>query len=516
MHSYLECDEPECLFHLSWRFAQDGMIAIDLKAGTILDVNPAAEALTGYSGGELIGSPLTMLAPQDERERVVRELGEVAEGPKRYSGFHAQRKDGSCIPITISSSGALNINGRHVSIAEFRDISEQEYHRHRLFAQNWALTAFSKAALALSRTGTEKDLLQSVCEAITLQPAYVLAFVSIAEPGPEKPVRFAAVSGTAGSYLEDLYISWADGSPDAEGPSGVCIRTGQVYIVDDLDKSPGISRWQERAKAFGVRSVAAFPLSVEGGWKGALVVFSTGPYAFYAEPVQVFERLGEVMIHGVEGLRRKELLDAEQRKLKQAQCQLTDALTATVAALGTATEQRDPYTAGHEVRVADISVAIGRELGWDEDKLMGIRLAALAHDIGKIGIPTEILTKPTRLKPAEYEIVKAHAEIGYNILKDIPFPWPVAAMVLQHHEKLDGSGYPLGIKGDEIMPESQVLAVADIVEAMGTDRPYRRAHGLSLALEEIQRMAGSQLDQEVVKVCVDLFNEGRLVVPGLK
>jgi HD-GYP domain-containing protein (c-di-GMP phosphodiesterase class II) len=181
----------------------------------------------------------------------------------------------------------------------------------------------------------------------------------------------------------------------------------------------------------------------------------------------------------------------------------------------TATEMRDPYTAGHEARTSQIAVAIGRELGWDENKLMGLRLGSLVHDIGKIGIPSEILTKPSRLKPAEFELVKVHPDVGFAILKDVPFPWPVAAMVRQHHERLDGSGYPLGIRGDEILPESRVLAVADMVEAMSTDRPYRRAHGLGVALTEIERQAGTLLDAAIVRVCVALFREGRLVVPGM-
>jgi len=189
---------------------------------------------------------------------------------------------------------------------------------------------------------------------------------------------------------------------------------------------------------------------------------------------------------------------------------LTDALQASVAAMVTAMEMRDPYTAGHETRVADIAYAIGAEMGWDESRLEGLRMAAMVHDIGKISIPAEILTKPTRLSKGEWALIHEHPETGYTILKDIPFTWPIADIVRQHHEKLDGSGYPFGLKGDAILPEAKVLAVADMVEAMAADRPYRATLGLEFALAEIKRLAGTTLDAEVVRVCTALFREKRL------
>jgi HD-GYP domain-containing protein (c-di-GMP phosphodiesterase class II) len=142
-------------------------------------------------------------------------------------------------------------------------------------------------------------------------------------------------------------------------------------------------------------------------------------------------------------------------------------------------------------------------------------MAAMVHDIGKISIPSEILTKPARLNPVEFALVKRHPESSYIILKDIPYTWPIADIVRQHHEKLDGSGYPLGLKGDAILPEAKVLAVADIVEAMAAARPYRAALGLEVALAQIEKEAGTLLDAEVVRICAALFREKRLVIPGL-
>jgi HD-GYP domain-containing protein (c-di-GMP phosphodiesterase class II) len=154
-------------------------------------------------------------------------------------------------------------------------------------------------------------------------------------------------------------------------------------------------------------------------------------------------------------------------------------------------------------------------MGWPEERLHGLRVAAQVHDIGKISIPAEILTKPTRLTGGEWALIREHPETGYTILKDIPFAWPIAEMVREHHERLDGSGYPLGLKGDAILPEARVLAVADMVEAMASHRPYRPAIKLNIVLQQIEKEAGSLLDAQAVRICAALFREKRLVLPGL-
>lgn len=187
---------------------------------------------------------------------------------------------------------------------------------------------------------------------------------------------------------------------------------------------------------------------------------------------------------------------------------LNKALAGTVTTMSKAMELRDPYTAGHQARVALIACAIAKELGWNEDRMAGLRMGALIHDIGKIGIPSEILTKPSRLSEFEERLVQLHPDHGYELLKDIEFPWPIAQMVRQHHERIDGSGYPLGLKGDEILPEAKVLAVADMLEAISTHRPYRAARGLPIAIEEIKGESGKQLDSEVVLAALKLF-EGK-------
>ncbi len=188
--------------------------------------------------------------------------------------------------------------------------------------------------------------------------------------------------------------------------------------------------------------------------------------------------------------------------------QLSKAFASIITTMSRTLELRDPYTAGHETRVASIAVAIANELGWDVGRIKGLETAALLHDIGKIAIPAEILTKPSDLSEFEYGLIKTHAEHSYQLLKDIDFPWPIAEMVHQHHERLDGSGYPKGLIGDQILLEARVLGVADSIEAMSTNRPYRFALGLKKAIEEIKKQSGIQFDVQVVNAALHLF-EGK-------
>jgi HD-GYP domain-containing protein (c-di-GMP phosphodiesterase class II) len=191
------------------------------------------------------------------------------------------------------------------------------------------------------------------------------------------------------------------------------------------------------------------------------------------------------------------------------------ALGATVQAIAVIVEARDPYTAGHQRRVADLARSIATEMNLPIDIIDGIRMAASIHDLGKISVPAEILSKPTKLKKTEFDLIKDHSQSGYDILKDIDFPWPVARIVLEHHERMNGSGYPNGLAGDNILMESRIIAVADVVEAMGTHRPYRPSLGVEAALEEIEKNRGTHYDKTVADACLRLFREKgfKLVTP---
>ena len=183
-----------------------------------------------------------------------------------------------------------------------------------------------------------------------------------------------------------------------------------------------------------------------------------------------------------------------------------------IQAMAATVETRDPYTAGHQRRVANLGRAIAQEMGLTEHQIDGIRMAGTVHDLGKISIPAEILSKPTKLSDIEFSLIKTHPQISYDILKDIDFPWPVAQTVFQHHERINGSGYPLGLKGEEILLEARILAVADVVEAIASHRPYRPAYGIEVALEQISKKKGILYDTAAVDACLRLFKEQRFVL----
>ena len=196
-----------------------------------------------------------------------------------------------------------------------------------------------------------------------------------------------------------------------------------------------------------------------------------------------------------------------EEELRHSSEKIEKAMEGTIQAMALTTETRDPYTAGHQNRVARLACAIASEMGLPAQRVEGIRVSGTLHDIGKIYVPAEILSKPGKLRPNEINLLKDHAEVGYELLRNVEFPWPVAEIVYQHHERMDGSGYPRGLKGEEICLEARIMCVADVVEAMASHRPYRPAFSIEKALLEIIQKKGVIYDSQVVDACMNLFNE---------
>jgi PAS domain S-box-containing protein/putative nucleotidyltransferase with HDIG domain len=196
-----------------------------------------------------------------------------------------------------------------------------------------------------------------------------------------------------------------------------------------------------------------------------------------------------------------------EEDLKQSLERLKKAVSTTIQILVSALEVRDPYTAGHQSRSANLACAIATEMGLSQDQINGIRMAGIIHDIGKISVPVEILSKPSQLTNLEFSLIKEHAQNGFEMLKDIESPWPLAQIVQQHHERMNGTGYPKNLKGDDILIEARILTVADVVEAMASHRPYRPSLGIEMALEEIEKNKGVLYDEDAVNACIRLFRE---------
>lgn len=203
-----------------------------------------------------------------------------------------------------------------------------------------------------------------------------------------------------------------------------------------------------------------------------------------------------------------------EKRLNETLESLRNAVKATIQVMVSAVEVRDPYTAGHQNRVADLARVIATEMGLSQEKIEAISMAGPIHDIGKLSIPAEILSKPTKLTNIEFALVKEHSRIGYEILKDVESPWPLAEIVYQHHERMDGSGYPRNLKGDDIIMEARIMAVADVVESMASHRPYRPALGIDAALKEIDNNQGTTFDAAVVAACLSLFREKGFQLEG--
>lgn len=235
-----------------------------------------------------------------------------------------------------------------------------------------------------------------------------------------------------------------------------------------------------------------------------------GAVDYVTKPFYGLEVLARVRTH-VTLNRMREALNQQnvllERMVREKTAALEEMFNATIQTMALAVEIRDPYTAGHQTRVATLACAIARKMGLDDAQVKTLRYASLMHDIGKIRIPAAIMSRPGRLLPVEREMIHIHPQVGYQLLKHIPFPWPIAEIVYQHHEKLDGSGYPRGLSGEDILLEARILAVADLTEAESSHRPYRPTMGTAQALDEIERGKGTLYDPDVVTACLALFRE---------
>lgn len=377
--------------------------------------------------------------------------------------------------------------------------------------QNWALRAHAEAITAVSRASTEAELISSVCKVVASQPPYVLAWVGIAQHDASSTVQSLGSFGSASPYIDQIVVSWSADTPMGRGPAGEAIRTNKVVVINDVVTDSHFTPWLSQVLRFGIRSCIAVPvLDEERKPFAVLLVYSSERDSFNTREINLFQTFATEVGFGLVVIKRQRLLASVTESNTAIQNQLAAALRATIEAMSKTMESRDPYTAGHQKSVAKISVALAAKMGWTEAEQQVVYLAGLVHDIGKIAVPSEILTKPSKLSELEMSLVRQHVEAGYQILKDIPFPWPIASIVRQHHERLDGSGYPQQLIGNEILPGARVLAVADMIEAMSTHRPYRPALGLEFARSEIKRESGVTLDSAVVEAACALMQEGRL------
>ncbi len=392
------------------------------------------------------------------------------------------------------------------SVGTVQDVTERREGEIALHRANRALKTLSGCNGILVRASDETQLLNDICRLIVDTGGYRSAWVGYAEDGDGERLRPMASAGIERAAIDALDLVLED-EEEAKGPAARAFLSGQAQLVEDVAADDAYVARRPAELRRGITSTIALPLLTGGQAFGVLKVYAGEREAFNEEEVVLLKELAEDLAFGIATLRTR----LERGRLEAAErdgaARLQRVLLGTIQAVALTVEKRDPYTAGHQQTVARLAVAIAHELGWPADKVEGLRLGAMIHDIGKIYVPAEILSRPGRLSELEFQIIKSHPQVGFEIVQDVEFPWPVAQIIVQHHERLDGSGYPQGLVDEQIIPEARVLAVADVVEAIASHRPYRPALGVDAALEEIERNRGTLFDAEVVDACLRVFHE---------
>ena len=289
------------------------------------------------------------------------------------------------------------------------------------------------------------------------------------------------------------------------------VQPPELILLDiSMPGMSGFEVCQQLKKQPQTRDVPVIFVSAMSETLEKLKGFELGAVDYVTKPYQREELMARVHTHlELHRLRNRleEMVEERTMSLRQSEAKLRASLFDSISAIAATVEMRDPYTAGHQRRVAEIAKAIAGELGLPEQQIEGIYLASVVHDVGKVRVPAEILSKPGTLTALEFSLIKQHSQAGYDILKEVDFPWPIAQFVLQHHERMDGSGYPQGLKGDAILLEARIISVADVIEAMASHRPYRPGHGIEAALEEISGKRDILYDRAIVDAALRLFRE---------
>ena len=394
----------------------------------------------------------------------------------------------------IRDEGGKYLYSRH----DLTDITATRKAETRIERLSRLYRMISLGNQALMRAEDEIALSQSMCRVLIEHGSYHSAWVGLKGDDAEKIIHPVAAEGIELSLLRELKLTWED-NECGRAPTGTCIRTGMPVFHHNLQEEIPAA-YRQIIIDLGIVESLSLPLTVNKQIIGALTVSAASHNILGEEERALLAEMAGDLAYGITKFRA----NAEHiGTLEQLEHSLDHAVTAIAATV----EMRDPYTAGHQRRVAKLAAAIASEMGLPSQQIEGLRIAGVVHDIGKIHVPAEILASPAKLTDAEFSIIQTHPQAGYEILHTIDFPWPVAEIVRQHHEDLDGSGYPNGLKGEDILIEARILCVADVIEAMASHRPYRPGFGIFPALQEVSRQKGRLYDQNAVQAVLRLFLE---------
>ena len=472
-----------------------GIISKFLPDGTITFVNQEYCRFFGIEYDKVIGTNIQSTIPEENIENVMSSFSSLSnESPIRSIEIKNIKQDGEIRWMRWTDRAIFDNEGQIITIQSFgEDITERK-------RAEQLLNALNQASVVIGTALTHKEIFNVIAEELKQLDISCMLF-PIDETQSKLATEYLGYESKALIAAEKLVgIKHEDFSIpiDAIDLYREVVREKKAIYGNETEKIllqvlPKFPKklFDQIIKILHVQSSISVPLIVEDQVIGVFSVQS--------------DNLNQEDVPAITAFAHQLSSAWNKTKLLRDLRQTVDGTIHTIAAT---VEARDPYTAGHQVRVSDLAAAIANEMHLSNDRVEGIKMTGVIHDLGKVQIPAEILSKPGKISELEYKIIQTHSRVGFDLLKEIDFPWPIAQMVLQHHEKMDSSGYPQGLKGDEILLEARILAVADVVEAMSSHRPYRPALGIEKALGQIRKDRGKQLDPEVVDACLKVFKEG--------
>ncbi|MCX5830557.1 MAG: PAS domain S-box protein [Deltaproteobacteria bacterium] len=500
---------------------------------TVLDMNlrftyvsPSIFRMRGYTAEEAVAQTFEqVMTPESlqisarvfEEEMKLEASGTADPGRNRILEVEQYRKDGSIVWMENHLSFIRDEAQKAVGIISLsRDITDRkraEDEREKILLWQQGVNLLQQSLLA---PATLEEKLRAITDSIVSLFDTDFCRIWLIQPGDlcEQGCVHAEVNeGPHTCRYRDRCLhllassgryTHTDGKIHRRVPFG-CYKIGSIasdknhkFLTNDVQNDPRVHN-REWARELGLVSFVGYQLRVPGGKTlGVLALFAKHPISSPEDAI--LDGLSSAVALVIQR-------DVAEDSLRQTLESLRNAIQATIQVMVSAVEVRDPYTAGHQIRSADLASAIAMEMGLPSEKIEGIRMAGSIHDIGKLSIPAEILSKPTKLSEIEFALIKEHARRGFEMLKDVESSWPLAEIVHQHHERMDGSGYPRSLRGEGILMEARILAVADVVEAMASHRPYRPGLGIDAALNEIEKNSGTFYDEAVADACLRLFRE---------
>lgn len=472
----------------------------------IVNANRAYADRAGLSLKELAGKPYYEIFPKLDRpilDSLTKPESGVAESEVRLVSGETIRS----LDFPVYGENREYRYSLHI----LEDLTRHRQMENSVRRTRMAIKMAANCIAEMIHAQDELHLLQAVCKKAVEAGGFRIAWIGYAEK--DGSIRVPASHGYKPGFPPDLLPAWI---PEEKGfgPAGQAIRTGKTVIARNLLLDPELEYWKKDATRNGYASMAGFPLIGREAVFGVFCLGAEEPFAFLEEEASVLEIMASTLSFGVTAFRASGNFDESLRSrihyLEPLRKSLEDAVEAVASAMQA---HVNPYAAGHQSRVADIAAAIALEMGLPEEQARGLHLAGILHDIGESGISDRIFVKTDELTEAERNAIKRHPQAGHDILEKVDFPWPLAEIVLQHHERLDGSGYPRGLKDDQILLGARIIAVADTIEALAFgQRPNHPRMGIPAALVEVEKNRGKLYDGAIVDAALRLFREKGLAI----